>query len=280
MRIGVVGNGFVGRSMTLFRPHVEVLVWDIDPDKREPHSLGFKEFVNTCQLIFVAVPTPMRKNGSCDLSIVKSVVSEVKQIDKSAYIVLRSTCPPGTSEKLGVSFIPEFLTEKNWETDFRECEQWILGTKDKQVITRTKNLFDIGYNNGNGCVATNNVIVTDPTISELVKYGKNCFLATKVSFFNELESLCRHLECDFSKVKKFVGDDKRILHSHTRVPGPDGKRGYGGTCFPKDMNALLSFAKANGVPMYLLEAAVRRNETLDRPEKDWQNDKGRAVSDE
>ena len=280
MRIGIVGNGFVGKSMTLFRPHVEVLVWDIDPSKREPISLSYKEFANTCQLIFIAVPTPMRGDGSCDMSIVTSVVQDLKQVTQANKIVIRSTVPPGTSDRLGVSFIPEFLTEKNWEDDFRNCKQWILGSSDKTTETKVKQLFDIGYADGKGCVATSSVIVTDTKVAEMIKYGKNCFLSTKVSFFNELYDICQELGCDFSKVRKFVCDDDRIGHGHSKVPGHDGKRGFGGTCFPKDMNALKFFAETLGVDSILIASAIERNETIDRPEKDWQNDKGRAVSDE
>jgi UDPglucose 6-dehydrogenase len=138
MKVGVVGNGFVGHAMTLLRPHVEVLVWDIVPGKRDPKKLTLESFVRESEIIFVAVPTPMNSDGSCNVGIVESVVKEIKKVDKNKYIVLRSTTPPGTCENLGVAFMPEFLTEKNWAEDFKNCDQWVLGSTDPFLYEKTK----------------------------------------------------------------------------------------------------------------------------------------------
>jgi len=280
MNIGVVGNGFVGHAMTLLRPHVTVNVWDVDPEKREPAEITFEEFVKTSRAIFVAVPTPMRKDGSCDLRIVESVIRDVQEIDPKAHIVIRSTVLPGTSEKLGVSFMPEFLTEKNWEEDFRKCQQWIIGSTDIDTVRVIRYIFGIAYNDGEGSIDNGNVIWMKPTEAELVKYVKNCFLAVKVSFFNEIHELCQAIGAEYDEVRKMACDDERIGHGHSAVPGHDGKKGYGGTCFPKDMNALNDFIQKIGLDPIVIKAAVHRNETIDRVEKDWTSDKGRAVSED
>ena len=102
MKIGVVGNGFVGHAMTLLRPHIEVLVWDVVPEKRDPKTLDIETFVEESEIIFVAVPTPMNADGSANLDIVRSVCEEIQEIDDTKYIVLRSTVPPGTSEDIDV----------------------------------------------------------------------------------------------------------------------------------------------------------------------------------
>ena len=93
MKIGVVGNGFVGHAMTLLRPYVDVLVWDIVPDKRDPQTLDIETFVEESEIIFVAVPTPMNSDGSANLKIVRAVCEEIQAIDDEKYIVLRSTVP-------------------------------------------------------------------------------------------------------------------------------------------------------------------------------------------
>ena len=280
MKIGVVGNGFVGHAMTLLRPHVEVLVWDLIPEKRDPKTLDIETFVEESEIIFVAVPTPMNSDGSANLDIVRSVCEEIQEIDDTKYIVLRSTIPPGTSEELDVAFMPEFLTEKNWKEDFKNCDQWILGSTDVFLYEKMKRMFELAYNNGNGSVVNKDVIQCKPSEAEMIKYLKNVFLSVKVGFFNEIESICSELDIDYENVRCIATQDKRIGTGHTKVPGHDGHRGFGGTCFPKDTNALAKFAEDNLIPTPILGAVIKRNEELDRPEKDWMADKGRAVSAE
>tara|TARA_B100002019_G_scaffold110770_1_gene95269 strand:- start:4195 stop:5064 length:870 start_codon:yes stop_codon:yes gene_type:complete len=277
MKIGVVGNGFVGHAMTLLRPHVEVLVWDVVPEKRDPKTLDIETFVEESEIIFVAVPTPMNSDGSANLDIVRSVCEEIQEIDDTKYIVLRSTVPPGTSEELDVNFMPEFLTEKNWEEDFKNCNQWILGSTDVFLYEKIKRMFELAYNNGSGSVVNKEVIQCKPSEAEMIKYLKNVFLGVKVGFFNELESICSKFDIDYENVRCIATQDKRIGSGHTKVPGHDGKRGFGGTCFPKDLNALAKFAEDNMIPTPILDAVIKRNEQLDRPEQDWKSDKGRAV---
>lgn len=280
MKIGVVGNGFVGHAMTLLRPHVEVLVWDVVPEKRDPKTLDIETFVEESEIIFVAVPTPMNSDGSANLDIVRAVCEEIQEIDDSKYIVLRSTVPPGTSEELDVNFMPEFLTEKNWEDDFKNCDQWILGSTDPFLYEKMKRMFELAYNNGSGSVVNKEVIQCKPSEAEMIKYLKNVFLSVKVGFFNELESICSELDIDYESVRCIATQDTRIGSGHTKVPGHDGRRGFGGTCFPKDTNALASFAKENGIESPILDAVIKRNEEIDRPEQDWKADKGRAVAED
>jgi len=278
MKIGVIGNGFVGHAMTLLRPHVEVLVWDLVPEKREPRTLDIKTFVEHSEIIFVAVPTPMNVDGSANLNIVRSVCEEIQAVDNSKDIVLRSTVPAGTSEELGVNFMPEFLTEKNWENDFRNCDQWILGSTDSFLHKKIQYMLELAYDGGS--IVNKKLIQCSPSEAEMIKYLKNIFLSVKVGFFNEFENICEKLDIDFENVRYLATQDRRIGASHTKVPGHDGRRGFGGTCFPKDINALASLAKSNGIQSLILDAVIKRNEEIDRPEKDWKLDKGRAVVDE
>ena len=112
MKIGVVGNGFVGHAMTLLRPHVEVLVWDVVPEKRDPKTLDIETFVEESEIIFVAVPTPMNADGSANLDIVRSVCDEIQEIDDTKYIVLRSTVPPEQVKNLMLRLCRNFLPRK------------------------------------------------------------------------------------------------------------------------------------------------------------------------
>ena len=111
----------------------------------------------------------------------------------------------------------------------------------------------------------------------MVKYFRNTFLSVKVSYCNEINQYCKLKNIDYDRVRKIAASDNRIGISHTQVPGPDGKNGFGGTCFPKDTAGLLTDMKKNNMKSYILKASITRNEECDRPEKDWSLDKGRAV---
>lgn len=277
MKIGIVGNGYVGQATSLFSNWgVEVLTWDKDPNKRNVDNLTE---LTVCELVFVCVPTPMDRDGSCYLKIVESVVSELIEVGINKQdIVIRSTVPVGTSERLGVSFMPEFLTEANWENDFKNNPNLIFGFDTPQTLEEqlSGNMASEKMLNLSAKANKEALILTTKE-AELVKYTRNVFLATKVSFFNEVEEFCTKLDLSYENVRQGVCIDQRIGHSHTQVPGPDGKRGYGGTCFPKDVASLLyQMLDAQMLPMIISQVRTRNIE-LDRPEKDWENDKGRAV---
>ena len=116
--------------------------------------------------------------------------------------------------------------------------------------------------------------------AEMIKMFKNCFLSTKVSFCNEIYQFCQIKGINYENVRKLSANDDRIHHSHTYVPGPDGKKGFGGTCFPKDINSLRYEMKKTGMEPYVINSIIERNEKIDRPEKDWYESKGRAVINE
>ena len=277
MKIGIVGNGYVGQATSLFKSEdVEVAIWDTDPEKRNINSI---QELSDCSLVFVCVPTPMDRDGSCYLKIVEDVVSELVDVGiNKPDIVVRSTVPVGTCNKLGVSFMPEFLTEANWENDFKNNPNLIFGFDQPQTLEEqlSGNLASEKMLNLASTIKKEAHILTTKE-AELVKYTRNVFLATKVSFFNEIEEFCRKTNVSYEKVRHGVCIDERIGFSHTQVPGPDGKRGYGGTCFPKDTASLLyQILDAGMVPM-LVSQVRTRNIEVDRPEKDWENDKGRAV---
>lgn len=278
MKITIIGNGYVGGATKLAfkRSEVEgltnndfiseIFVYDKASEKSEC-SL---EDALKGDLFFVCVPTPMKSDGSCDLSIVESVMRLLLSNGiPSLNIVLRSTVPVGTCDGFEVNFMPEFLTETNWREDIRNTRDWIIGTPELAPNLKTI-LPKILKGNLHFCLNKE---------AELAKYTRNCFLATKVSFFNEINNFCEEKNIEYQRIKELVILDSRINASHTCVPGPDGKKGFGGTCFPKDMHSLSFQMRSAVVTPHLIKAAIERNEIVDRPEKDWNENRGRAVSD-
>ena len=282
MNIGIVGNGYVGKATRILEcEDVAAYVYDVDPQKCSPAGLRIGELF-PCSFVFVCVPTPMNKDGSCDTSIVSSVIDQLKsQKVRPDRIVVRSTVPIGFCRSHGVSFMPEFLTESNWENDFKDTEKRIIGIDTIDIERRRKlqdqleKVFRLALKHRKINVLDRDTFIFCSTgEAETAKLTRNCFLATKVSFFNEVESLCETKKINYKMVSKLVGLDDRIGEGHTLVPGHDGKRGFGGTCFPKDTNSMVSQME-NSI---ILKAVIERNENVDRPEKDWEQDKGRAVS--
>ena len=282
MIIGIIGNGFVGKATKQLKcKDIEIISYDINPDLCEPKNLTLIDLL-VCDIIFISVPTPMKQSGECHLEIVKDVVNNLNKINYQNFIVLRSTVPVGTSDQLGIYFMPEFLTEKNFINDFINNKDWIFGLlntpRDEEFKQKITNLFNLAQQNNK--IMYNNLHFQTNKEAELVKMFKNCFLSTKVSFCNEIYEFCEKKGINYENVRKLAANDDRILHSHTYVPGHDGKRGFGGTCFPKDTNSLKYEMKKVGMKPYILESIIERNETVDRPEQDWNNNKGRAVVNE
>jgi UDPglucose 6-dehydrogenase len=175
--------------------------------------------------------------------------------------------------------MPEFLTEKNYIQDFIDCENWIIGLRDQPFDNRFQDVFRSLFKSAKaaGQVKHDRVHFLQNKEAEMVKYFRNTYLSIKVSFCNEMEEFCRHQGMDYEAVRLAATLDSRIGASHSIVPGHDGKRGFGGTCFPKDTNALLYEMNKIGMKSYVLHGALERNREVDRKEEDWKDDKGRAV---
>jgi UDPglucose 6-dehydrogenase len=236
---------------------------------------------------FVAVPTPMLPDGSADTSIVESVLDDLASQPRSKkscrIAVIKSTCPPGTTERwnkkyastpLRVIFNPEFLTEANAVEDFKNQDRIVLGGP-RPYINMVKQVFEAAF-------PRVPIVKTSSTTAEMVKYTTNATLAVKVSLANEFSQICealdaRGLDIDYDKVMEYASLDKRLGTSHWKVPGPDGHRGFGGSCFPKDVNALMHIARQHGIEPMTLDGAWRKNLDV-RPERDWERLKGRAVA--
>ena len=281
MRIGIVGQGYVGSAVKeVFSKHYETNTFDLNGDCT---CRDMEELIDSSDVIFVCVPTPMKKDGSCDTSIVDSVVHELNGLaitrqDANRIIAIKSTIPPGTTNRLNkeceyisVIFNPEFLTEANFIDDFKNQNRIIIGG-ERPSTTKLRQVYSLAFPNAK-------IVKTGSITAEMVKYFTNTFLATKVSFANEMKMICDELNIDYDKVVEYSTYDERLGKSHWAVPGPDGKLGFGGSCFPKDINALVKLCEEYDFTPSVLIGAIETNLDV-RPEEDWKELKGRAVVDE
>ena len=284
MKIGIIGNGFVGSATSLLEcVDISIIVYDINPNLCKPLNTTLNDICN-CDLIFISVPTPMNKNGSCHINILESVVHNISQIKSTNELLLinRCTVPVNTSNNLNCYYMPEFLTEKNFKNDFINNPEWIFGLKNASTDTFFKEkiteLINLAYKNK--CINSNKIHFVDNNEAEMIKLFRNTFLSTKISFCNEIYHFCQSQNISYENVRKLATNDPRIGSSHTNVPGHDGFFGYGGTCFPKDTNSLYFQMKEKNLNSYIIKATVERNENVDRPQQDWKSNVNRAVIQE
>ena len=259
LKLAIVGYGFVGKA-TDQGFNKAVTKYIVDP------LLGtsvaeLKDFEP--EIVFICVPTPMNDDGSQDASIISSVTQDLSKYCPKAIKVVKSTVLPSILDELkdidaSLVYNPEFLREKHANFDFIKSDMIIFGG-DRNISTHVSN----AYLRHSRC-ETKEHIFTDLKTASLIKYAINTFLASKVIFFNELHSLFNNLETsdDWDTVINIISRDKRIGDSHMQVPGHDGRKGFGGACFPKDSLALIKFAKNLGVELNSLISTVRINNKL------------------
>ena len=255
-KLGIIGHGYVGESQSFaFSPSFDVRVYDKDSLK-STHSL---DEVLDSDFVFVCVPTPMKKDGSQDLSILDSVFDDLNISDIDGLIILKSTVIPDNlsalSKKLKFVYNPEFLREKYAESDFINGEIILFGGD----FEACKKVSDF-YTQFTLCKQKDHFI-TDKITASLVKYSINSFLATKVIFFNQLKSVLDLSSSDenWDKFIEIVSSDKRVGKTHMDVPGHDGREGFGGACFPKDISALKEFSSNIGANFSLISEVIKIN---------------------
>lgn len=278
--IGIIGQGFVGGAIKEgFKNHHKLFLYDKFNSKKSNTDL--EGVVKNSNIIFVCVPTPMdARTGQASISIVKEVVLEIdnlaSQVGSTPTLIIKSTVPPGTTEYLdtltgycNVTFNPEFLTEANAIEDFKNQNRIIIGTcngyEGYEVVSVFKDVFP-------------NVLikVVNSREAEMCKYITNNFLTVKVSFANEIYDICEANNIDYEVASDLAKLDTRLGNSHWMVPGPDGDRGYGGHCFPKDIAGMQFEASQLGVKTPVLSAAIETNNRV-REDRDWEKQEGRAI---
>lgn len=255
MKIGIIGAGFVGGAIKNAYDLYDVPVLVRDPDKG--YNSTWEE-LRECDGVFVSVPSPPKNNGEADTSILEEVLENLKGMP--GVIISKVTAPPSVYTRLHNEYpnlvhSPEFLVAATANEDFINGHFAFIGGSEEYVqvaeeIIRIgqRNLLDVKFS----------------TIAEaaLAKYTINSFLALKVSFLNQLYDLSKELNIDYYKLQDLLSSEKRLGESHMHVPGPDGSRGFGGACFPKDTKALVAEAKNVKVNLSILESAIKYNDII------------------
>lgn len=258
--IGIVGNGFVGNAVHQnFKDKVPCKVYDVDKT-RSLNTLG--EVIDQ-DFIFVCLPTPMKSSGECDLSILDKFFEDLPDYIIGTFI-LKSTVPIGTTkkyyEKHNVIHNPEFLTARNAIQDFANNERNIVGG-DMDLCVDFVRMFEKYFPHIPN-------IITSSDESEAIKYFSNTFLAYKVAYFNKIYDLCKVIGMDYEVIREGLVADTRIGKSHTQVPGIDNDRGFGGTCFPKDLNSLIVQMESHNLNADMFKEIWKYNQEI-RTVIDW-----------
>ena len=251
MNIGIIGFGFVGSAVGASYDNVLYF----DPFKNG--SVKNLSDLLICDAIFVCVPTPSLSNGKCDVRIIYSSLQFLTDHKFNKPVICKSTAPYSVYERfstLKIAFIPEFLRANSAVEDYLATQYMIVGCNSEYTKVEVSNIL-----NGANLKYFNRIIFTSIKDACLIKYFENSFLATKVSLMNEFKHLTDKVGGDWENVIYGLTLDPRIGPDHTQVPGPDGKYGWGGHCFPKDTSELIVFANNNGVKLTTLEAAVDSN---------------------
>jgi nucleotide sugar dehydrogenase len=259
MKVAIIGFGFVGKALRNgFKDDVDCI--EVDPKL----GTNINDLINhKPEIVFICLPTPMNDDGSQNISIVKNAINEINEFDSNLLIVLKSTILPKHLKelsKLSCNLIvnPEFLREKYADEDFISSELIVFGGEENNC-TKLSNFYK-KYTN---CECKEHII-TDAVSASLIKYTINSFLALKVIFFNEIKSVFDNLDShkDWLDFINALSKDKRIGDSHMSVPGPDGRYGFGGACFPKDVNAIIDYSKEIGSELSLLKKANSINNNI------------------
>lgn len=271
MKIGLIGTGVVGTAFyENMKPVHDIVRYDKNKDSDVKTIKELVSYLTPQNPIFVSVPTPMSKDGTCDIGIVDSVCYEINEAMNEKYgtecnhtdykqiVVIRSTVVPETTENLNkkyknlcVVFNPEFLTESNAINDFKHQNRIIIGgdiNATKIVASVYRVVFP--YVKAFECSSR---------VAELTKYITNCFLATKVAFANEIYQVCEALNVDYNEVVSLATLDHRLGKSHWKVPGNDQLFGFGGKCLPKDLSAIIEFCQEKGINVDVMKTIFDKN---------------------
>jgi UDPglucose 6-dehydrogenase len=295
MRIAVLGTGYVGLvagagfadfgndvtcvdidagkverlrkgEIPIYEPGLEALVAHNVAEDRLHFTTETTKAVQSAEIVFIAVGTPPAADGSADLSQVLTAARDIgRAMTKFTVIVTKSTVPVGTAARVeaaaaevakvpfAVASNPEFLKEGDAVNDFMKPDRVILGSNDQRAIELLRKLYAPLVRTNDRC------LVTDPISAELTKYAANAFLATRISFMNDMANLCERVGADVELVRRGMGMDPRIGNKFL-YPGV----GYGGSCFPKDVKAVMATAREVGWPLTILESVDLVNERQKR----------------
>jgi len=257
MKVGIIGYGYVGKAVAAAYDPEQVLINDpLFP------STSITDIKQQADAIFICVPTPQHPDGGCDSTILEDVLSQLKGY--AGIVIAKSTALPQIYTRLESKYsdlkfahVPEFLTAANAIMDYQCPVHVVIGCKPElrtdvvEVVLTEKIHFDL--------TTTKFCSIAE---AAMFKYLANSLLAMKVVINNEYYDMCKNLGISWDNVAALAKADARLGNTHWQVPGPDGSRGFGGACFPKDTAALASLAKFLNVDMSMLNAAIEKNGKL------------------
>jgi len=254
-KIGIIGLGFVGGAIN------DSMNWQVKTIIMDPAkglNATYQE-IKECSGIFICVPSPQDEDGTCDTSILEGVLDSLK--DYTGVIISKCTAPPDVYTRLNAKYptlvhAPEFLTAARASIDYADGRFAFIGGSVGAYQREAERIIRIGQRH------LETVYYCTIAEAALSKYTINSFMATKVTFMNELYSVAQAAGIDYNNIALMIKADPRIGNSHMQVPGPDGQLGFGGACFPKDTSALLKYAESIGAQMNVLDAAVKKNTLL------------------
>jgi nucleotide sugar dehydrogenase len=280
-KFGIFGQGFVGNSIKEgFKDYATILTYD--KYRQDLSNSTPEEIVRECDIIFSCVPTPMDvETGEASIHIVEEVITSIdklaSELGKQPTIIIKSTVPPGTTNFMNkhrttncnVVFNPEFLTEANAVNDFKNQDKIILGVDVGIEVEGVIDLFTDAF-------PEVPITIVKSVEAEMMKYVINNFLSVKISFLNEIYDICQAGQIDYKTVSRLAKMDQRLGDSHWMVPGPDGDRGFGGHCLPKDLQAMRFIASQLEVNTPVLNGTLKTNDKV-RTNRDWEQQEGRAI---
>jgi len=274
-KIGIIGNGFVGNAIYQgIKDHLDVLIYDVDTS-RSTHTF---EDIDELEMLFLCVPTPMTSGGNFDVSILNSAITK---LSPGKILIIKSTITPASAEGLMESFPehdlvfnPEFLTERTAVKDFQNPSRIVLGGNEQNSVQKVEEMYRIVF----PCRLIE-VIKTDVKTACFIKYFSNCFFAAKVSLMNEFRQVADAAGIDWNTALRGLLTSGWVNPMHTLVPGPDGDYGFGGKCFPKDINAFIEYSRSLNVDTKLLKSAWEKNLEV-RKDKNWLRIDGAVTKDD
>ncbi len=255
-------------KITIYEPGLDNLVAKGAKEGRLRFSSSIEEGIKSSLVIFIAIGTPSREDGSADLRFIEEAAKEIARwMDGYKVVVMKSTVPVGTARWLkeliqkhqpqsapfDIVSNPEFLREGSAIEDFMRPDRIVIGAESEQAVAIMKDIYSALY------LIETPFILTSLESAEMIKYATNAFLATKVTFINEIANLCEKVGADVHHVAKAMGLDGRIGKKFLH-PGP----GYGGSCFPKDTRALSRIAREKGYTFRILDSVIQANEDQKR----------------
>ncbi len=256
MKVGIIGHGYVGQAVAHSHAGDHTVIRD---PKLDSDSAPMSDIAG-CDVIYVCLPSPPARDHSCDTTVLEKTLGELAYHPQSQQklIVCKTTAPPTVYRALQKSYpnlvhVPEFLQAANHIGSYMSAEFFVIGGNEPW---RSQAREVLGQRFG---LALDRWLMTDIATASLYKYMINSYLATKLTFMNEYYELANRLGLDFQELTRLARWETRIGDSHMQVPGPDGERGWGGDCFPKDMLAIIKLAKAHDVEFGLLCCVNRIN---------------------